>query len=730
MIKYLFVFIQLLLIFSVKAQSIIGVVINEETKAPVPYATVRIVDTDDGVISDSEGHFLIHNSRRGPIKIEVSCVGFETKVISVNITPSNDLILHLTPSHFELKELVVSAPSGKLDDVSVVNVSHKSLSNPSIENASSLVTSLSTIPGVDQISTGTGIGKPVIRGLSGSRVVVYTQNIRLENQQFGDEHGLGENGIGISRVEVIKGPASLLYGADALGGVIYFVDEKYANRNETNGFFESQYMTNAKTISNQFGVKTNKEGLKWNIFGNYNSSIDYELPNGKRTLNSRFDELAIKSSLGLSKENWLMNVRYGYLLNDFGIPEGDITSNSKRAKMLPFQHISQHNVSLENSLFFGQKDVTLVLGYSANNREEFEESGSFAELDMSLKTFTYQLKSSITTLSEKSNLILGLQGMSSKNSNGGEDILIPDASTNDFGGYTLLSVNPNKDLTFQGGVRGDIRWLNTVAYSDMDKTIQQLDRTFKSMNFSFGSSYEFSKFTFRANISTGYRPPNTAELLSNGVHEGTLRYELGDPKLIDENATQTDVSLVYENKHIRIGINPFYNNIDNYIFLSPTGGNIDGVNSYQYEQSNAQLWGGEIGIHFHPHIIHWLHLEGNYSRIKAKDASGNPLPMIPANRLTSKVSSELFLNKREISGSVYLELVQKFKQNRVAPEETISHGYGLINFGMNLDRKKSQWQLGISNLFNTEYVDHLSRLKMEEIWNPGRNMFIRFKLKF
>ena len=171
----------------------VGTVINEETKEPVPFATIRIVDTDDGYVSDVEGHFLIENFRKGILKIEVSSVGFETNIISIDLEEVTDLKFELTPSHYKLRELVVSVPAGKLDEVSIVGVEHKSLSFSALGGETSLASALSSIPGVEQISTGAGIGKPVVRGLSGSRVVVYTQNMRLENQQFGDEHGLGEN---------------------------------------------------------------------------------------------------------------------------------------------------------------------------------------------------------------------------------------------------------------------------------------------------------------------------------------------------------------------------------------------------------------------------------------------------------------------------------------------------------------------------------------------------------
>ncbi|MCP4459449.1 MAG: TonB-dependent receptor [Cytophagales bacterium] len=711
-------------------QSFIGSIVDQETKKPIPFAAIRILEIGDGVIADSEGHFFIRSFPDRKLELEISSVGYDTRIVSINLSITPEQVFELSQSHLELKEVVVSVPSGKLDEVNIVNVENKFLTFSSVAGSATLSNSLSLVPGVEQITTGAGIGKPVIRGLSGSRIVVYTQNIRLENQQFGDEHGLGENGVGIGRIEVIKGPASLLYGADALGGVVYMVDEDYAVRDHNEIFIGSQYQTNAKTTQSQFGFKTSKEGLKWNVFSAFGSSIDSAIPDGNRISNTRFDEMSMKTSLGYAKNNWVGNLRYSYLVNDFGIPEGEIGSDESRKMILPSQHVTQHNLSLENNAFFDQKDVTLILGFSSNHREEFEESLDMAELDMLLTTMTYQLKAILPSKSKKLSWILGLQGMNRENKNSGEELLIPDATTNDIGGYSLWSFDPSEKLKFQGGMRSDYRRLETVAFSDSEKTIPELNRNFTSTNFSLGGSYQFAKFTFRVNVSTGFRPPNTAELLSDGVHEGTLRYELGAPNLSEENATQSDISLSYKSEHLLITANPFYNKIDNYIFLSPTGGTIDGADLYTYSQADARLWGGEVGLHYHPHTIHWLHIESNYSRVKAKDGSGNPLPLIPASKFSSKLSAEIFLNKENITGNIFIEYVKRFKQERVALNETKSDGYGLLNIGFDWEMKQVQWRVGVENLMNLTYVDHLSRLKPDEIPNPGRNMYIGFNLTF
>lgn len=711
------------------AQSFTGQVLDAESKEGIPFATIALPDTDNGIACDEKGFFTIDDYPRKFLRLQISSVGYESQVDEIDLTTIIQKDFLLEPSHFELKELIISFPSGKLSDENVVEVEKKTLSLISGSSTINLTSALTSIPGVDQVSTGSGIGKPVIRGLSGNRIVTYTQGIRLENQQFGDEHGLGENAIGINRVEVIKGPASLLYGADALGGVLYLVDESYAPMNATEAFVATQFLSNTKTFNNSAGLKVNKKGLKWNAFGAYNNSADYKVPNGNRVLNTRFDELSLKSSLGYNKKNWVGNLRFGHLKNQFGIPEGNYSMDKSRSVELPSQKVEQNNLSLENVYFLDRNEISLIAGYSSNRRKEFEEDMISPALDMKLTNLTYNLKATIDPSSKTLQVVSGIQGMRRENVNLGEEVLIPDAITNDFGVYSMLNLSGNSSYELQGGLRFDHRQLSTLMFADEDKTIPELDRSFSSVNFSAGSSYMWDRVEVKLNLASGFRPPNTAELLSDGQHEGTLRYERGNANLVSEQAFQTDLSMQFENEHLTIGLNPFFNQINNYIFLAPTANVINGDPVFSYQQTDAMLYGAEFGIHFHPHAIHWLHIESNYSGVFAEDRQGQSLPLIPANRIHTKLSVELFTRKK-LSTNIYLEQLNKFDQKRVTNLETKSAAYQLTNVGLSLEHNSIGFEMGIDNLFNTEYIDHLSRLKSDNIPNAGRNVFIGTKFDF
>lgn len=281
--------------------------------------------------------------------------------------------------------------------------------------------------------------------MSGNRIVTYAQGIRIENQQWGAEHGLGVGDVGIESVEVIKGPASLLYGSDALGGVLYFVDDRYAKHNTVEGFAQIRFLSNTLGIFNTLGAKLHKGKFKLNLFGTYTSNADYQTPNGKRVSNTRFDEKNFITSIGYNYKNWTTNLRYSFLKNNFGITDSALfTTSTERNMVLPFQSISNHNVSFENTLFTGNSRLNLILGFTDNNRQEFEDTSSEPALAMNLRTYTYNLKWYSSSIKDKLNIIIGAQGMYQTNENSGEEILIPNASTSDISGFTIVNYDLNK----------------------------------------------------------------------------------------------------------------------------------------------------------------------------------------------------------------------------------------------------------------------------------------------
>jgi iron complex outermembrane receptor protein len=369
-----------------------------------------------------------------------------------------------------------------------------------------------------------------------------------------------------------------------------------------------------------------------------------------------------------------------------------------------------------------------------NHRREFEASKDTAALDMRLATTTYNMKFHLPIQNEKHMVTLGVQGMYQSNDNSGVEVLVPDAITIDNGIYALWIATYDK-LNLQAGIRADQRDLNGLeTHYGQNEVIEALDRSFSNINYSAALFYKINNSLLRLSFSSGFRAPNTSELLSMGKHEGTNRFEIGDKNLISENAHQIDLSYVYTNEHIEITVNPYSNLVQNYIYLEPTDSLIDGSQVFYYSQTNALLYGGELSIHIHPHSIHWLHVETAYSSITGIDSDKNYLALMPANNINSTIKAEFKGKRKFYISDIFVQHLFKFSQTNTALNESSSDQYQTVSVGViakyKLEKSALQLKSGINNLFNETFVDHLSRLKTFSVPGQGRNVYLGVRLSF
>ena len=687
------------------SQDFSATVMDSESNKPLESVEVYFPELKTGTITDKQGRFTIDHFSQKKIHIQITYLGYIPLELYLDRMAENHKKIYLEEDHFELDEVVVSQSTGKLQRENTVAVVHKSAQALNINTPLTIGESLTNIAGVDVISSGVGIGKPVIRGLSGNRIVTYSQGIRVENQQWGEEHGVGVGSLGIEGVEIIKGPASLLYGSDALGGVLYFVDERYAKHNRAEGFIQSRFNSATMGSVSTAGYKLHKENLKLNAFGGYTSHADYKTPNYGKVYNTRFDEKNFKTSFGFNLKNLVSNIRYSYLQNTFGIVDDALYSDSKARNFeLPYQSIDNHALSFENIIYTGSSKLDVRFGYTFNNRKEFEEEHHHAEdegehegdeheeeehgsehaMGLELASYTYTVKWNSQQYSDLFDVVLGSQGMYQKNTNTGEEVLIPDALTKDIGLFALTNFDFDA-LKLQAGIRIDQRILDTKNMITDESTFEAFDKTYSGFSFSAGAVYDLQKIQLRANIASGFRAPNTSELLSDGSHGGTNRYEKGNVNLTNETATQVDFSIGYRNEHLELDLNPFINTIANYIYIEPTNEVIDEQPVFQYVQKDAILYGGELGVHYHPHTLHWLHIESDLSTVFGEDTSGEDLPLIPQTNLNTMLRAEFSGTDKLQLTSLFVQYLYKFQQNRIDEFETPTSAYGLANIGLTLE---------------------------------------------
>jgi iron complex outermembrane recepter protein len=360
------------------------------------------------------------------------------------------------------------------------------------------------------------------------------------------------------------------------------------------------------------------------------------------------------------------------------------------------------------------------------------------EIQMALVTLTYEAKLHLPS-DENSEYIIGFQGMNqnNRNRNDRETKLLPDANTNNYSGFCLLQHTFFKNLKLQSGIRYDYKTITSKTIGlpqDFTGYRSAIDKSYKSFSGSLGATYHVSEdLLLRMNVASAYRTPNLAELTSNGQHE--TRYEVGNANLVPEKAYETDLSIHYHKENITFDIAGFYNVINNYIYISPTGKTSTlGIPVYKYIQNNSTLFGGEAGIHIHPKEIEWLHFESTFSAVIGKQQNGDYLPFVPAHKLNVELRAEkeklLFMHDVFIS----VNSNTAFNQYNAAPDETATSGYTLFDISLGGNFKVARQGIFISlsatNIFDKKYIDHLSTLKEVNLYNPGRNLAITLKIPF
>ncbi len=729
----LFIFFTLFVFHYGNAQNIKGSILDLNSGEGLPFAKIYCIETQNGAIADSNGNWELENVINNQMTLQISASEYESKMIEVD-NPNTDIIVELELAHIHLDEVIISTSDSKLQRYSTFPIDSRKIADLNKIENTNLVDALSNMPGIYNQSTGNGIAKPVIRGLSGMRVLTSLNGLRIENQQWGADHGFALFNLGIDRVEVIKGPSSLIYGADALGGVIYVGDEPYANANESEFKMNSKFETNSLATVNNISYKSSKNKLRFAVYGGYFNRADYGIPGNQFVTNSKNSGGSVKTAIGYNKKNWITNFRYQLLYFQNGLPghthdaNPDVSSflndNQSRSYNIPAQKITNHLAQWENKIYFKNDELVAQLGFTSNELKEYGEKVSVAGIDMTLQNYSYNLRWK-HQFNKHFELVSGSQGMFQSNTNGryAEEVLVPNADFVDLGAFSLLKGTFNI-WNIQAGARYDQRSVTTL------ESVDPFAKTFSGVNYSAGISRSSKNFTTRLNASSGFRPPHVSELLANGVHHATMQYLIGDVNLDSERANQIDFYFGSHFDHLEIVINPFINQINNFVFKDPTGNtdSTSGLPLFNIKQTDALLSGGDIAIHYHPHIAHWLHLESNFSLLSAQDISNNSLPFTPQNRINNIVKVDFNSDKNLKINSLSAQYVYFFEQNKVAIYEQTSDAYQLINLGCNgslLTKHKIDFSFGVNNLLNAKYIDHLSRLKPYEIANPDRNFYIK-----
>lgn len=659
--------------------------------------------------------------------------------------------------HIELKQVVISSPTGavKLQDMSMPAsvIDHNSLR---MTPASNIIDAVAKLPGVSQVTTGSGISKPVIRGLGYNRVVVVADGVRQEGQQWGDEHGVEIDANAVNSVEVIKGPASLLYGSDALAGVLKLNTDPVVPLGRMRLNVNTEYHSNNGLVNYSINYGGNKQGLAWNIRYGDKFAHAYKTPCDGYVPNTQFRERALSGMLGINKAWGHTRVIGSYFHLTPSIAEGErdpltgeLEQPYERAKTyhhgLPFQQVYHYKAVLDNSFYLGDGRLNAVLAYQQNRRQEFEEPDEYG-LYLRLHTVNYNVHYVTRRLGDW-RITAGTSGMWQRSLNKGDEFLIPDYSLFDFGAFVTTTANIGS-WALNGGLRFDNRHLDSrELVDDGALRFEPFKRDFSGFTASVGAVWHATdQLDLRANAARGFRAPNISELASNGVHEGSLRYEVGNHDLKPEFSLQFDLGAELATSWLAAQLSLFANRIDNYIFIHRTGEVLDDeFMTYRYDSGDARLLGGELALDIHP--WHFLHLGTSFAMVNAvqlhQPQESKYLPFTPAPRWQADVKWEILHDGRVLNNVfVSLGVDYNFKQShyyRADDTETATPAYCLLGCALGTDvmykgRRVACLSIMGTNLTNKAYQNHLSRLKYADInpltgrqgvLNMGRNIVVK-----
>ena len=710
-----------------------GKILDAQTQAGLGGASVYFPELHRGVASSANGEFQILGQTQGKQLMQVSHVGYESFFVRIDLTHDSSMQILLTASRIQMQEVVITGSQSQSPGETTFNTSQMTREQMSEAGALSISDGISRMPGISQLTTGPGISKPVIRGLYGNRIQINVNGLRFDNQQWQDEHGLGLSDIGVDRVEVIRGPASVLYGSDAMGGVLSIIEEKPALVNTEVKDFSTRVYSNTFGLSLNYGIRKSSENRWKKMRFGFDNHADYSDGNNNRVLNSRFASYNFKASWGRNKENsvHVFNVMASHSL--FGFVFDSLSRKIEDGRLSrsfdgPHHIVSFAQASTENTYYKDGKKIKFNAGFISNLR--LEDEGGGISLAMLLNTINAlgQVTQNVGTQGEWT---YGASLMFQSNTNFGSRIIVPNAITGEASAFTFYKQFVNRWL-FEGGLRYDRKFIETFATGSLNvagndsptKEILPFTNFYNAANFSGGVGYNFTKeFSVKFNGTSGYRPGNLAELSSNGLHEGTLRWEIGLPMAKVEQNINLEGSLHYDTPLLSASASVYHNHFNNFLYLAPTGKEYYGFNIYQYEQADATLQGGELMLDWNP-FGSPVELSSAYGFIKAEKDNGSYLPFIPANKMMGEVKLHLKSSTSFTSPIVRVGGNYFFDQNHPAQFETSTAGYFLLHAGVTGQWKKVSITLVCNNLLNVNYYDHLSRFKYYGIANMGRNIVL------
>lgn len=764
-----------LVAYHAQAQSINGEVLSTEGVA-IAGAFVEVHETGQSTFSSASGMFVLNDLAKGHYHLHVRCAGFKSFAADVEC-PSGSLRIVLQPTDIELSEVTIENSFSKSE------YARQSLDMTVIDRAGmdrmrgmTLSQSLGQLAGVNAVSTGVGIAKPVIRGLQGNRIVVNDQGIKQEGQQWGNDHGLELDQFSIERLELVKGAASLQYGSDGLGGVINVLPAGAPEE----GWHGGVQML-ARTNNSLLGTSAMITYRKSRFFIRYRSTLqrygDYRVPatsftylnrtlpiEAGRLRNTAGEEWHHQLAVGFmgEKVNWTLTLsrfqqRSGLFPGIVGIPTyGNVRDDGNAFNIdLPLQNVQHHKAILNLSRQMRKGWLQVDAGVQHNARREdarphVDGYGPMPTTTMAhrLELFTAQATARYHLRhNERWKSVPGVNVQYQQNRRGGFEFLLPNYNTYNAGAWWFSEWSRHsKSTVWNAGVRYDVGHMQATAFNALLYDVSQqpiglwqrspnVQRQFQNVSAAIGFSKVWRQvWSFKMNAGKTFRIPNGAEMLSNGVHHGTWRHEQGDASLKAEQGYQLDATAGIERERWKLHFTPYFNYFSGYIYLRPTARFSelpDGGQVYRYTQNDALFTGAEFTGEWHP--LRPLHLEVSADYVFSYNLQTTlALPFTPPFRARTQAMWEKEGEHWKWYGGMQAWAVAA--QNRVDRNEWTTPGYFLIDALAGISR---QWKhhavslrLTLSNATDRRYMNHLSLYRRLMLPEQGRNLALSVVWEF
>lgn len=712
---------------SQESRTVLSGRITDSANVALAGVRVQVVELGRRTTTGTDGLFRLSSVPTGSYTVSFSRLGLVPQTRRVQITTAGATVdLSMLPAGIDLAPMQITATSAATraqdspQPTSVIEGAELRVSQ-----ATALGDVLEQIPGVRTLSMTTGIGKPVIRGMTHYRVVTLDNGQRTETQAWGHDHSPNVETAGAERIEVIKGPSSVLYGSDALGGVINVIAPPIPDAIDaspfTRGRVTGSYNHNIRGMDGTLNAEAATGGFGVRMGLTSRSSGDMRTPRGT-LVNTNNRALAPEIAAGYRGSLGNVSARYTSRFERIEIFDNPATTPNYTG----FQNIESHRASMDVATPSRIGLIQASGGFEQNFRREFaSENATVPDLGLFVRNWTGYVHLNHSSVGPFSGT-LGVSGMTSAFENRGSKTLIPDSDTRNAAIYLFEQADIGRWKTMFGA-RVDARSLSTNGNSTI--LVPADRRNFAAITGSAGALYRLSEpVAFVINLARGFRAPSAPDLFANGFHEGTRAFERGDPDLGVETSLNADAGIRLSARNLTGEATAFLNRVEDYIYLRPFGNGGGAFDSLQVVQGNARLAGFEARFAYRPVEILTVQLSGDYVR-GDNTAARVPLTFIPPLRVIYGARLQPRHSGRELVNPYFNASVEvNRKQTRIDPRDVAPAGYSVTSFGAGIGRIVPRGvlslDLSLKNAFNTEYRSFMSRYK-EFALAPGRILTLR-----